>query len=87
LIVAWESIANSNSSKIPAIATVQVFDGFLEPLNVGHGESLAGTFISNPCWAITANETGAGYNATGGKESNGKISGKPKDDVIEKKDY
>jgi len=32
---------------MPAIVTVQVFDGFLQSLNVGHGESLAGTFISN----------------------------------------
>jgi hypothetical protein len=73
---------------MPTIATVQVFDGFLQSLNVGHGESLAGTFISNPdMLGNHCERNGASYNATGGKESNSKISEKPNDDKTEEEDY
>ena len=78
LIVAQESLASSNSSKMPAIATVQVFDGLLQSLNVGHGVSLAGTFNLKP--GITANETEQAITLRLGKESNrkrGSLCGPP----------
>jgi hypothetical protein len=60
-VPALESLANSNSSKMPAIATLQVRDCFLQSLNVGHAKTgihVAG-FGFEPAapLAITTSET------------------------------